>query len=234
MADLLGNSDSVTGDTKPNATVKAITDSSNLKAEKLTKKYIVILSSGTRDIAKNKANTSLSIISQFANSVVGTNMIIMCAPTHFDLQSASCVNKEVALFNRKLQKTMKIHKHVQVCSMSTNCDHYTTHGFHMNARGKHWITNTWASIIKTLNASSSSTPIIPLPGKNKSLENLVSPTNSSSDYNTMICVPHEEASVFQSANLNIVTSNEPLICNPRAPRQKNPLNRNDDFYGIRK
>ena len=211
--------------------MKAIIDSANLKAEKLTKKAVVILCGGTRDTAKNETNTGLSIISQYANSVVGTNMIVMCAPTRFDLQSTSCVNKEVALFNRKLHKTTRIHQQVQVCSMSTNCDHCTTHGFHMNARRKHWITNAWASIIKTLNVSSSSTPIIPLPGKNMSLENLVSPTNSSSYYNTMICVPHEEASVFKSANLNVVISNKPSICNPRAPRQKKkPLNKNDFLW----
>jgi len=38
LADLLGNSYSVTGITKPNANLSAITDSINLKAEKLTKK----------------------------------------------------------------------------------------------------------------------------------------------------------------------------------------------------
>jgi len=51
LADLLGNSYSVTGITKPNANLSAITDSINLKAEKLTKKDAVILCGGTRDIA---------------------------------------------------------------------------------------------------------------------------------------------------------------------------------------
>ena len=69
---------------------------------------------------------------------------------------------------------MKIFSHVQACSKSTNRDHYTTQGFHMNARGKHWIANTLASIIKSLLFSSLSTSIIPLPEKNKSLENPVS------------------------------------------------------------
>jgi hypothetical protein len=119
--------------------VKAVTDSINLKAEKLTRKDVVIICGGKTNIAKNEANIGLRYISQFANSAADNNVIVMCAPTRFDLQSSSCVNKQVASFNRKLQQSMRIFSHVQVCSMSTNRDHYTTHGFHMNARGKHWI-----------------------------------------------------------------------------------------------
>ena len=167
LADLVGNSYSVIGITKPNANVKAVTDSINLKTEKLTRNDVVILCGGTRDIAKNEANIGLRHISQFANSAADTNVIVMCAPTRFDLQSSSCVNTEVNSFNRKLHKSMKIHSHIQVCSISTIRDHLTIHGFHMNTRGKNWIANTWASIIKTLRCSSLLTPIIPLPEKNR-------------------------------------------------------------------
>jgi len=132
LADLLGNSYNVIGITKPNANVKAVTDSINLKTEQLTKKDVVILCGGTRDISKYEANIGLQHISQFANSAADTNMIVMCAPSRYDLQPSSCVNMEVASFNRKLHKSMKIFSHVQARRMSTNHDHYTTHGFHMN------------------------------------------------------------------------------------------------------
>jgi hypothetical protein len=62
LADLLGNLYSVIGVTKRNANVKAVTDSINLKAEKLTRKDVVILCGGTRDIAKNEANIGLRYI----------------------------------------------------------------------------------------------------------------------------------------------------------------------------
>ena len=52
LADLLGNSFRVIGITKPNANVKAVTDSINLKTEKLTRKDVVILCDGTRDTLK--------------------------------------------------------------------------------------------------------------------------------------------------------------------------------------
>jgi hypothetical protein len=52
LANLLGNSWSVVGIMKPNATLSAITSSINLKPEKLTKKYVVIVCGGTRDVAR--------------------------------------------------------------------------------------------------------------------------------------------------------------------------------------
>jgi hypothetical protein len=220
LANLLGNSYSVIGITKPNANVKAVTDSINLRAEKLTRKDVVIRCGGTRDVAKKEVNIGLRYISQFANSAAVTNVIVMCAPTRFDLQSSSCVSKEVASFNRKLQKSMKIYSHVQTCSMSTNRDHFSTHGFHMNTRGKNWMTNTWASVIKTLRFSSLSTPIIPLPEKNKCHENPVFPANNSCDNNTRICVAQDEVTVCQEVNLNVAISNEPAKCNLRASRPK--------------
>jgi len=209
--------------------VKAVTDSINLKTEQLTRKDVVILCGGTRDISKNEAHIGLRHISLFANSAADTNMIVMCAPSRYDLQPSSCVNMDVASFNRKLHKSMKIFSHVQACPLSTNRDHYTTHGFHMNARGKHWIANTWASIIKTLRSSSLSSPIIPLPEKNKYLVNLVSPANNSCDNNTRICVAHDNVIVCQEVNLNVAISNEPAKCNLRASRPKKPSDKKEDF-----
>ena len=112
--------------------------------------------------------------------------------------------------------------------MSTNHDHYTTHGFHMSARGKHWIANTWASIIKTLQSSSLSSPIIPLPEKYKYLVIPVSPANDGCDDNTRIYVAHDNVNVCQEVNLNVTISNELAKCNLKAPRLKKP-DKKEDF-----
>ena len=113
--------------------------------------------------------------------------------------------------------------------MSTNRDHYTTQSFHTTARGKHWIANTWTSIIKSLQFSSLSTPIIPLPEKNKSLENPVFPTNNSCDNNLRICVAQGDTTLCQEVKLNVAISNEPAKCNLRASRPKKPFDKREDF-----
>jgi hypothetical protein len=107
----------------------------------------VIIWGGTRDVAKNETKHDLRILSEFAEHKIKTNVIVMCDPHRFDLQLSSCVNKEVASFNRKLQKAMKTFSHIHVCSMSTNRDHFTSQGLYLNSQGKNWIINKKASII---------------------------------------------------------------------------------------
>ena len=80
-------------------------------------------------------------------------MIIMDAPHRFDLEELSCVNTEVKVFNRELNKIMKWYNHVKVIDMSTKRDHYTQHGLHMHKTGKEWITKKTADIINKLFAN---------------------------------------------------------------------------------
>jgi hypothetical protein len=92
----------------------------------------VIICGGTRDVDKNEVKDGLRTLSEFAKLTVNTNVIVICVPHRFDLQPSSCVNEEVESFNRKLQKTMKTFSHTQVCNMSTNREHFTSHGLHLN------------------------------------------------------------------------------------------------------
>jgi hypothetical protein len=94
----------VIGITKPIGNISAITSSINLKTQKLTKKDVVLLCGGIREVAKNDTILGLRYLSQFAKHTMNTNVIIMCVRHCYDLQSFSCVNNEVVSFNRKLQK----------------------------------------------------------------------------------------------------------------------------------
>jgi hypothetical protein len=132
------------------------------------KKDVVIICSGTRDVAKKEAKDGLRILSEFAKHTLNTNVIVTCVPYRFDLQLSSCVNKEVESFNRKLQKAMKTFSHMHVCSMSTNRDHFTSHGLHLNSQGKNWIINKWASIITPIISKSRVISVTPLPWMKKS------------------------------------------------------------------
>jgi hypothetical protein len=73
----------------------------------------------------------------------------MCVPHRYDLANWSCVNNEVKTFNRRLEKVMKILKHVLVVKVDLTREHITRHGLHMNTLGKEMITK---QIVATINA----------------------------------------------------------------------------------
>jgi hypothetical protein len=57
-------------------------------------------------------------------------------PTRFDLSPASCVNREVLAFNRKLLRATKLPEHVKIIDSALQRIYFTEHGMHMTKAGK--------------------------------------------------------------------------------------------------
>ena len=167
IADLLGNTYSVTSIIKPNARLSAITSSLKREIESLTQKDFVIICGGTNDVARNETTLGLRNLAKFVESINNTNIIVLGVPHRYDLLSTSCVNTEVNSFNRKLKKILKRYKNVRIVNMGQNRDYFTLQGFHLNALGKRWISNELADSIGQLCATFKKTPSIQLPWKNE-------------------------------------------------------------------
>jgi hypothetical protein len=75
----------------------------------------------------------------FVRNNTHTNIILMSVPHRHDLVSWLCINNERDVFNRKLEKIMKYHKHVTVVRNYLNRDLFTRHGLHLNNLGKEMI-----------------------------------------------------------------------------------------------
>jgi hypothetical protein len=76
----------------------------------------------------------------------------------FDLVESSCVNREIKVLNRKFKKK-KSYNHTKVTDMSTNKDHYTKRGLHMNKSGKEWLTRSTADNFNKLFADQKPAPV---------------------------------------------------------------------------
>lgn len=63
-------------------------------------------------------------------------MTVMSAPCRHDLDSDSCVNREVKVYNRKLKKHLKVFDNTHIIEVDPQRDLYTRHGLHMNQNGK--------------------------------------------------------------------------------------------------
>jgi len=102
MSISLGSSFNVTEITKPNANIKGITSPSDSPPVNLTKQDMIIFCGGTRDISRNESKSGLHTLQEFAERTSTTNVILLEAPTRYDLPLSSCVNTAVKLFNKRM------------------------------------------------------------------------------------------------------------------------------------
>ena len=91
---------------------------------------------GTRDVGKNEIDKGLRQIRNFVENHKQTNVIVMSVPCRHDLESSSCVNHEVKVYNRKLKKHLKLFDNTCVLEVDTDRELYTRHGLHMDLKGK--------------------------------------------------------------------------------------------------
>jgi len=94
----------IEGTVKLGVNLEGIVASSTVITTNLTKKDAVIICGGTRDIGRNESKKAPQQIRNFVQNHNQTNVIVMSAPYRHDLDSNSCVDKEVTVFNRKLKK----------------------------------------------------------------------------------------------------------------------------------
>jgi len=74
----------------------------------------------------------------------------MTAPPRYDLTPSSCVNNEVARFNRQLKKRMKTFHNVKNLETDLKRECFTKHGLHLNSSGKEQIASKLAATVKSL------------------------------------------------------------------------------------
>jgi len=84
---------------------------------KLTKKDVIVVWGGMRDVGRNKSGNGLRQIRNCVENLKQTNVIVMSVPHRHDLAPNSCVNQEVKVYNRKLIKHLKVQRctKIRVC-----------------------------------------------------------------------------------------------------------------------
>jgi len=79
---------------------------------------------------------AITNVTHFAKNSLELNIILMNAPHRHDLIPNSCVNKEVAKYNKLMRKVAKQNTNIQFLELDLNRLHFTNHGMHMNSKGK--------------------------------------------------------------------------------------------------
>jgi hypothetical protein len=104
---------------------------------------------GSNDIGKQNSQEALHQLCKFIDGIHDVNVIVISAPHRHDLMPSSCVNAEVARFNRLLRKRIKQYKGTMIMDTELNRDCFTNHGLHMNSSGKEQLILKLANMIES-------------------------------------------------------------------------------------
>jgi lysophospholipase L1-like esterase len=144
---------------KPGACMNEITNSVSEEVKTLNNDDFVLVWGGTNDIGKNS-------VTKFVKENNRINVVLIYSPHRHDLTPESCVNQEVIKFNRQVRKIMKSQPKVKILELNLDRNSFTTHGLHLNIRGKKLVSQDLVQLIQQSFNEKQIHPTIPVPWKN--------------------------------------------------------------------
>jgi lysophospholipase L1-like esterase len=153
---------------KPGAQMNEIKNTASEELKPLKGDDLAVVWGGTNDISRNNTKEALKSVSEFVNENKELNVVLINSPHRHDLLPESCVNQEVTKFNRQVQKIMKLQSKVKILELNLDRNHFTTHGLHLNSKGKELVSQELALVIQQF-FKKKQTPTISIPWKDSSL-----------------------------------------------------------------
>jgi hypothetical protein len=128
--------------------MKEITNTARDEINSFQNSDLVIVWGGANDISKNNTKEAVKSISEFVVTNKDLNVVLINSPHRHDLLRESCVNNEVVKFNRQMKKIMKLQSKVKILELTLDRYHFTTHGLHLNSKGKKAVTQDLALVVQ--------------------------------------------------------------------------------------
>jgi hypothetical protein len=122
----------VSGYVKTGAWSSILKNTASVEVRNLTKKDFVIIWYGSNDVSSNNTSSGVRNILQLVMNNSHMNIIVVNVPYRYDILESSYVNGEVALFNRKLEKYLKLFNWVTLLTTDCSRSNFTKHGMHLN------------------------------------------------------------------------------------------------------
>jgi len=120
---------------------------------------ILIICSGTNDLATNRTTLAFQNISNMVTKNNHTNIILVNILYRYDTANTNTVNDSIEKFNRRLEKLVKISPHASFLKTEQNRKLYTRHGFHYNRLGKRYLFHQIALMVYSLLEQKTTCPI---------------------------------------------------------------------------
>lgn len=137
----------------------------NIEEELTNKDDILVMICGTNDVARNEAHGVLTGIEATLDQLQEDRQVVLVdLPNRYDLLDWSCVNQETRRTNLALKSLCKKYRNVSLVEASKAERHlHTSHGMHLNWRGKNWLAEKICEAVKTSCRESEPRPHSPVP-----------------------------------------------------------------------
>jgi hypothetical protein len=153
---------------KPNAGLPDLLMMVKSDLNKLSRSDAVVVIGGSNDIGKIELNTNLTSIVTFLDVLQHTNVIIAELPVRYDIGATPWINGQIKQYNKKLG-IVKGHKQAKLIRITTDREHYTKHGLHLNSRGKESMVREILTYLQGKQVTHAIS-VIHLPWKNNTVE----------------------------------------------------------------
>lgn len=192
------------GFVRPGGRSEQILNNNNIEEENLKEDDILVIMTGSNDVAANESSKAVQYISTAVKKASKTNKVVLVElPNRYDLKDWSCVNKEVKKTNNILKDLCKKNPNLILVEASkAERRMHTQHGQHLNGRGKQWLAEQINSAIKGSSANEKEIEIevgLPSPGMD---------------------VHHQE----ENTSTTSTSGNSPPAESQKPPEVKTPLN----------
>ena len=121
---------------------------------------------GANDIGKSNQCSNLTLTVNFLENTQNTTVILMEVPVRYDAGVKSQISEQIISYNKKLYKVTKKYKHAKLVKITSSRNYFTTHGLHLNYKGKEAMTKEILNNL-TSKGEGQSLPVIKLPWKNE-------------------------------------------------------------------
>ena len=186
LQDNLSSDFKVTSFVKPGANMKEIVNTVSNEIKTLQGDDLVVVWGGANDIRKNNMREAIKSVSKFVNTNQDINIVLINSPRRYDLMPESCVNNEVNTYNRQVKKIMKQQPQVKILELILDRHHFTSHGLHLNYKGKKVVSQNLALVVKQFFKEVKKSPIsvsIPISWKDPPLHVTTAETQKIQDTN---------------------------------------------------
>jgi hypothetical protein len=150
IRNLVSNNFEIYSVLKPGSSSRQLLETARQEIMKLNHDDILIICSGTNDLAIKKTTLVFQNISNMVTKNNHTNNILVNIPYRYDKANTNTVNDGTEKFNKRLEKLTKITPHASFLKTEQNRKLYTRHGLHYNRLGKQYLFHQMGLMVYSL------------------------------------------------------------------------------------